>query len=331
MISTVEKRIKGETGNSGRSIADMNEIHTQSNKVMTVREAVEKFVFDGATLGMGGQNVGRMAMSAIHEIVRQGKKDLTIYGCNLSINMDILVGAGLVKRCEAGTGNLEYFGTTFNFRRAIEQGIMEMEDYSHLGMISRLLAAEMGLPFMPTKSMLGTDMLTKQAKSTGKKFELTTDPWNPDDPVLLLPALSPDVALIHAQRADAMGNVVIDGFLALDVELARASKNTIAVCEEIVSEDEIRNNAERTSIPYLYVSAVVEQPFGSHPAGVYRYYDYDAEHVTYYQKCAREGGKALEGYLKHYILDSENFDDYLEKAGGIKKMIALMKSMNRMV
>ena len=176
----------------------MNEIHTEQNKVMTVREAVEKFVFDGATLGMGGQNVGRMAMAAIHEIVRQGKKNLTIYGCNLSINMDILVGAGLVKRCEAGTGNLEYFGTTFCFRRAIEQGIMEMEDYSHLGMISRLLAGEMGLPFMPTRSMLGSDMLTRQCKSTGKKYELLKDPWNPDEPVLLLPALRPDVALIHA-------------------------------------------------------------------------------------------------------------------------------------
>lgn len=303
----------------------------EESKVMTAREAVEKFVFDGATVGLGGQNVGRMAMAAIHEIVRQGKKDLTIYGCNLSINMDILVGAGLVKRCEAGTGNLEYFGTTFNFRRAIEQGIMEMEDYSHLGMISRFLAGEMGLPFMPTKSMLGSDMLTQQAKSTGKKFELIQDPWNPEDPVLLLPALRPDVALIHAQRADATGNVVIDGFLALDVELARASKHTIITCEELVSEERIRSDAERTSIPYLYVSAVVEQPFGSHPAGAYRYYDYDAEHVKQYQKCAREGGKALEGYLKHYILDSENFDEYLEKVGGITKMIALMKSMKRMV
>jgi len=303
----------------------------EESKVMTAREAVEKFVFDGATIGLGGQNVGRMAMAAIHEIVRQGKKNLTIYGCNLSINMDILVGAGLVKRCEAGTGNLEYFGTTFCFRRAIEQGLMEMEDYSHLGMISRFLAGEMGLPFMPTKSMLGSDMLTQQVKSTGKKYELIKDPWNADEPVLLLPALKPDVALIHAQRADAMGNVVIDGFLALDVELARASKHTIITCEEIVPEEKIRSDAERTSIPYLYVSAVVEQPFGSHPAAAYRYYDYDADHVKYYQKCAREGGKALEGYLKHYILDSENFDDYLEKVGGIKKMIALMKSMKRMV
>jgi acyl CoA:acetate/3-ketoacid CoA transferase alpha subunit len=303
----------------------------EENKVMNVREAVEKFVFDGATIGLGGQNVGRLAMAAVHEIVRQGKKNLTIYGCNLSINMDILVGAGLVKRCEAGTGNLEYFGTTFCFRRAIEQGVMEMEDYSHLGMISRFLAGEMGLPFMPTKSMLGSDMLTRQCKSTGKKFELIRDPWNPDEPVLLLPALRPDVALIHAQRADATGNAVIDGFLALDVELARASKHTIVTCEEIISEDRIRSDAERTSIPYLYVSAVVEQPFGSHPAGAYRYYDYDAEHVKYYQKCSREGGNALEGYLKHYIRDSETFDDYLEKAGGIKKMLVLMKSMRRMV
>jgi acyl CoA:acetate/3-ketoacid CoA transferase alpha subunit len=188
---------------------------------------------------------------------------VTIYGCT-SINGH-LVGAGLVKRCEAGTGNLEYFGTTFCFRRAIEQGIMEMEDYSHLGMISRFLAGEMGLPFMPTKSMLGSDMLTQQAKSTGKKFELVRDPWNPDDPVLLLPALRPDVALIHAQRADAMGNVVIDGFLALDVELARASKHTIIICEEPGP----RRSGTTRSGPASpnYVSAVVEQPFAHNPQG----------------------------------------------------------------
>ena len=168
------------------------------SKVMTAREAVERFIFDGAVLGMGGQNVGRCTMAVTHEIVRQGKKDLTLCGCNQSISMDILVGAGLVKRCEAGTGNLERWGTTFSWRRAIQDGKIEMEDYSHLSMVSRFLAGEMGLPFMPIKSLLGSDMLKKQARSTEKKFEIIDNPWNPGEDVVLLPALQPDVALIHA-------------------------------------------------------------------------------------------------------------------------------------
>ena len=298
---------------------------------MTAREAVERFVFNGAVLGMGGQNVGRCTMAVTHEIVRQGKKDLTLCGCNQSISMDILVGAGLVKRCEAGTGNLERWGTTFSWRQAIQEGKLEMEDYSHLSMVSRFLAGEMGLPFMPIKSLLGSDMLKNQARSTEKKFEIIDNPWNPGEDVVLLPALQPDVALIHAQRADPMGNVVIDGFLAHDVEMVRASKHAIICCEEVISTDVIRGDPERTTLPYLYVSAVVEQPFGAYPTATYRYYDYDGDHVAFYQKCAREGGTAYESYLKEYILDCENFDDYLEKVGGLKKMMALKKAMREML
>lgn len=300
-------------------------------KVMTAKEAVEKFVFDGAVVGTGGQNVGRCTMALVHEIVRQEKKDLTLVGCNQSISMDTLVGAGTVKRCEAGTGNLEFFGTTFCWRRAIQDGIIEMEDYSHLSMVSRFLAGEMGLPFMPVKSLLGSDMLKYKAKSTQKKFEIVDNPWNPDENVVLLPALNPDVAIIHAQRADEMGNVVMDGFLAHDVEMVRASTNTIVSCEEIVPTEEIRNDGERTTIPYMYISAVVEQPFGAYPTAAYRYYDYDADHVTYYQKCARAGGQEYQDYLQEYVYDCETFDDFLEKAGGFKKMMALKKAMRKMI
>ena len=300
-------------------------------KVMTAKEAVGRFVFDGAVLGMGGQNVGRCSMTVAHEIIRQGKKNLNICGCNLSISMDLLVGAGLVKRCEAGTGNLEYFGTTFCWRRAIEAGRMEMEDYSHLAMVSRFIAAEMGLPFMPIKSLLGTDILTQSALSTRKKFQIINNPWNSDEKVVLLPALQPDVAIIHAQRADPMGNVIIDGFLAHDVEMVRAAKHTIVCCEELISTDRVRAEGERTTIPYMYVNAVVEQPFGAYPTAAYRYYDYDSEHVAYYQKCAQEGGKSFENYLNTYIHKCENFDEHLEKVGGLKRMMVLKKAMQKML
>jgi acyl CoA:acetate/3-ketoacid CoA transferase alpha subunit len=305
--------------------------NSADNKVMTAREAVERFVFHGAVVGLGGQNVGRCAVAISHEIIRQEKKDLTLCGCNLSISMDLLVGAGLVKRCEAGTGNLERFGTTFCWRRAVEDGSVEMEDYSHLAMVSRFLAGEMGLPFMPTKSLLGSDMLTKKARSTEKKYETIDNPWNRGEKVVLLPALKPDVAIIHAQKADPMGNVIIEGFLAHDVEMVRASKHAIVCCEEIIPTEHIRNDPERTTIPYIYVSAVVKQPFGAHPTAAYRYYDYDSEHLTYYQKCAREGGKAYEAYLRGYVLGCDRFEDYLKKVGGPEKLTNLEKAMQEML
>jgi acyl CoA:acetate/3-ketoacid CoA transferase alpha subunit len=131
-------------------------------------------------------------------------------------------------------------------------------------MVTRFLAGEMGLPFMPIQSLLGSDMLTQKAASTGKKFEIMSSPWNPQEKVVLLPALIPDVSIIHVQKADEMGNLIIEGFLTGEPEMIRASKAVIVTCEEVISTDEIRKYPERTTIPYVYVSAVVPQPWGAH-------------------------------------------------------------------
>ena len=298
---------------------------------MSAQEAVRRFVFDGALVGVGGQTIGRSAMSIYHEIIRQGKKDLFLVGCNLSLCMDMLVGAGLVRRTECGTGNMERFGTTFAWRRAIEQGKLENEDYSHLAMATRFLGGEMGLPFMPTQSLLGSDILNRKHSTTGKKFELIANPWNPEEKVALLPSLNPDVSIIHAQKADSMGNLIIEGFLAHEPEMIRASKRVVVSCEEIVPSEEIRRYPERTTIAYPYVSAVVLQPWGAHPTGTYRYYSHDAEHIREYQKAAREGGAAFQKYLEHYIFSSSCFDEYLEKVGGLKKYNALRQDMMQLV
>jgi len=303
----------------------------RTNKIMTAAEAVSRFVFDGATIGMGGQTIGRCAMSIFHEIVRQRKKDLTLTGCNLSISMDLLVGAGLVRRTECGTGNLERFGTTFCWRRSVEQGQVENEDYSHLAMVTRFLGGEMGLPFMPIQSLLGSDILTQKAASTTKKFEVIANPWNPTEKVVLLPALTPDVSIIHVQKADEMGNLIIEGFLAHEPEMIRASRAVIVSCEEIIPAEEIRKYPERTTIPYVYVSAIVLQPWGAHPTSTYRYYQYDAEHLNEYQRCAREGGSTYQGYLEKYIYSSPSFEDYLEKVGGLRKFNRLRQEMAKLI
>ena len=294
---------------------------------MTAAEAIDRFVPDGATLGIGGQTTGRITMALAHEIIRQGKKDLTLVGCSMSMSMDMLVGAGLVNRTECGTGNLERLGTAFQWRSAIEAGRLEVEDHSHLAMASRFLAGSLGVPFMPTKSLLGTDILNERSTGPDGPFALTHNPWDPDEPVVLLRALTPDVSIVHAQKADAMGNVVIEGFLTHEPEMARASKAVIVSCEEVVSTDVIRDDPERTTIPYLFVDAVVEQPYGAYPTSVFRRYEHDEEHMRHYQSCARTGGEAYEDYLQEFVHGCRDFDEYLDKAAGPARLDELRSAM----
>ncbi len=305
----------------------MDEGQKKQSKLMTAEEAVRKFVSDGALVGMGGQSIGRSAMCIYHEMIRQRKKDLTLVGCNLSIPMDMMVGLGLVRKTECGTGNLERFGTTHSWRKAIEQGKLVNEDYSHLAMVTRFLGGEMGLPFMAIQSLLGSDILAKKSPYTGKKYEIIENPWNPGEKVVLLPSLNPDVSVIHAQKADETGNLIIEGFLAHEPEMIRASRAVIVSCEEVVPSDEIRQYPERTTIPYVYVSAVVHQPWGAHPTSVYRCYTHDGEHMHEYQKAAREGGPAFEAYMEKYLFSCVNFDEYLEKVGGLRKYNLLRQEM----
>ena len=298
---------------------------------MTAQEAVKRFVHDGATVGMGGQSIGRCAMAVTHEIVRQGIKDLTLVGCNLSMSMDILVGAGLAKRTECGTGNLERFGTTFRWRKAIEDRTLEVEDYSHLAMASRFLAGSLGLPFMPSKSMLGTDILNKQIANGSDAFRVIDNPWDLGEPVVLLPACKPDVSIIHAQKADQMGNIIIEGFTTQEPEMVKASSSVIVSCEELISSDEVRRHPDRTTVPYIFVDAVVVQPWGSFPTSTYGHYEHDPEHLRRYQACARPGGEAYEEYLREFIYECENFDEHLDRAISSARREELRASMQKLL
>jgi len=300
-------------------------------KVMSAQEAVEKLVFDGAIIGMGGQNVTRCAVALAHEIIKQGKKDLTLTGCNLSIHMDLMVGAGLVKKCEFGLGGLGRFGATFQFKRAIEEKRMEAEDYDHLTMVCRFLAGEMGIPFIPVRGLMGSDILNYQAASTRKKSKIISNPWNQGEKVLLVPAMEPDVTIVHVQKADEIGNVLIQGIASHEPELIRASKTTIVSCEEIVSTRFFRSNSDYTTVPYHYVDGIVEQRFGAYPTATYGYYSFDADHINYYQQCSRVGGEEYEKYLNRYVYGCETFDDFLEKCGGVKKLNHLQREMLRLM
>lgn len=297
------------------------------SKVMTAKEAVQRFVQRGSIVGIGGQSIGRNSMALAHEIVRQGKQDLTLVGCNLALSMDIMVGAGLVKRTESGSGNLERFGATLMWRRAVEEGSLEVEDYSHLGMASRFLAGALGVPFMPSKSMLGTDILKTRHARGSRPFELIDNPWNLGEPVVLLPACNPDVSIIHAQKADEMGNVIIEGFTTQEPDMVRASKTVIVSCEQVISSDEVRQDPDRTTIPYIFVDAVVEQPWGAYPTSTYKYYEHDGDHLSEYQNLARAGGDQYLTYIQKFIHDSKDFNEYLEKAASSERLKALQRSM----
>lgn len=305
-----------------------------TTKVMTAAEAVARFVRPGATLGMGGQNIGRCPMALTHEIIRQRIGGLTVVGCNLSISMDQLVAAGLVRRCESGSGNLERFGTTFSWRRAIEAGTLEVEDYSHLAMVSRFLAGEMGVPFMPTRSLLGSDLLPAESPGghgPAGKAVVVDNPWRPGERIVLMPALQPDVSIVHVQRADPLGNVIIEGFATHEPEMIRASRAVIVSCEELIPTDEVRAHPERTTVPFLHVDAVVPQRYGAYPTSTYGYYDYDADHVARYQAVAKAGSPAIDEYLDRYIRSVASFDNYLQIAAGADRLAALDRAMMEMV
>jgi glutaconate CoA-transferase subunit A len=304
---------------------------SKHNKVMSAKEAVEKFVFDGALIGMGGQNVSRCAVSIAHEIIRQGKQDLILTGCNLSIHMDLMVGAGLVRKCEFGLAGLGRFGATYQFKRAIEEGRLEAEDFDHLTMVSRFLAGEMGIPFIPVRGLMGSDILKYQAASTGKKFEVIDNPWDRGERVVLVPAMQPDVTIVHVQKADEIGNIMIQGIASHEPELIRASKATIVSCEEIVSTNFFRGNPDSTTVPYHHVDAVIEQPFGAYPTSTYGYYSFDADHINYYQECARAGDEEYKKYMDEYVYGCETFGDFLEKSASKKKRNQLRREMRELM
>jgi len=306
-----------------------------SNKIidkrMSAKEAVEKFVSDGDTIGIGGQSIGRVSTFLAHEIIRQNKTNLTLVGCNLSLSMDLLVGAKLVKRTECGSGSFERFGTAFQWRNAIQNNLIEVQDYSHLAMASRFLAGSLGIPFMPSKSMLGTDLLKSQNCNDKKHFEIIDNPWKKNDPVVLLPALQPDVSIIHAQMADKSGNIIIEGFTTHEPEMIKASKKVIVSCEKLIDSEFIKSNPEKTTIPYIFVDAVIEQPWGGYPTSVYNYYEHDSDHIIEYQQKAKAGGKEYSDYLNKYIYDCKSFEEYIEKASGPTKQKYLKDSMQKLL
>ena len=276
------------------------------DKRMSEAEAVSRFIHDGDYIGTELYGTVRCPQSLVNEIVRQGKKDLRVAGQGV-YELDMLLAAGLVKALDHTYIGLEVYGISNCLRREVESGRVTCVEWSNAGIAWRFKAAAMGVPFIPVRSMLGTDTLKYSAA------KVVEDPFTGDS-IALLPALILDVGLIHVHRADKYGNAQIDGISGFAFEMARASKRLIISAEEIVDTEVIRAQPDRTIIPYYLVDAVVHAPFGSHPGEMCYFYERDEPQIKAWVEASKtpEGAQA---YLEKYIYGVRNHQEYLQLIG----------------
>jgi len=277
------------------------------DKLMSEQEAVERFVYDGCYIGTELYGTVRCPMSVCREVIRQGRKDLRVCGQGVT-ELDLWLGAGIIKKLDITYIGLEVYGTSNALRREVESGRVEsVTEWSNASITWRMKAAAMGIPFVPVRSQLGTDTLRYSAAKVVK------DPFT-GIKVCLLPALVLDVALIHVHRADRYGNAQIEGISGFALEMSRACKRLILSAEEIVPTDEIRKYPDRTAIPYYLVDAVVHAPFGSHPGEMAYLYGRDEPALREWVESFRTE-EDTRAYLDKYVHNVKNHQEYLDLIG----------------
>ena len=288
---------------------EWNRTKTKSlvDKRMTEAEAVSRFVKGGDYIGTELYGTVRCPMSLVYEIVRQGIGELRIAGQGV-LELDMLLAAGLVKGLDITYVGLELYGVSNCLRREVESGrIEQIVDWSNAAIAWRFKAAAMGVPFIPVRSMLGTDTLKYSAA------KVVECPFT-EEPVCLLPALILDVGLIHVHKADCYGNAMINGISGFSAEMARASKRLIISAEQIVDTEFFRKEPERNIIPYYLVDAVVEAPFGSHPGEMCYQYRRDEEQIREWVQASKDQ-RATKEYLDKYSYSVPDHAHYLELIG----------------
>jgi 3-oxoacid CoA-transferase subunit A/glutaconate CoA-transferase subunit A len=277
------------------------------DKRMSEQEAIRQFVFDGCYIGTELYGTVRCPMSLTREVVRQGLKDLRVCGQGV-LELDLWLAAGQVKKLDITYIGLEVYGTSAALRRAVESGQVEScVEWSNGAITWRMKATAMGVPFLPTRSMLGTDTLGYSAA------KVVTDPFT-STPVALVPALVLDVALIHVHRADKFGNCQVEGISGFATEMSRACKRLIISAEEIIPTDEIRKYPDQTIIPYYLVDSVVHAPYASHPGEMAYLYGRDEPGIKEWVEMSKTPESTKE-YLDKYIYDLKNHDEYLKLIG----------------
>ena len=284
------------------------------NKVMNAFQAVSQFVKDGDVLYIGGF-AANISYALLHEIIRQNKKGLTIVTASFNEHADQLIGAGCISRLVTSYCWMEVYGQCHSFRRAIEKGIphpIEIEDYTNFSMTMRLWAGAVGVPFVPVNSIKGSDIPRYSSWMGENKVKIIKDPFGSEIPYALVPALKPDVAIVHGHRADVRGNVQLWGQLGDIPWGANASRTVIASVEEVVDSEVIKHDPNRTYVPEFRVSAIVPEPWGSHPKPVQGYYDVDKQFIFDYINASKTID-GWQGYMDKWVYGVKDRTEYIEK------------------
>jgi glutaconate CoA-transferase subunit A len=282
------------------------------SKVATMRSAVADLVRDGDTVAIEGFT-HLICFAAGHEIIRQRRRDLTLARMTPDVIYDQMIGAGVASKLIFSWLGNPGVGSLHAVRRRIEHADpapLEIEEYSHFGMVCRYMAGAANLPFFPLRSYYESDI-----PKVNPKILPMTSPYEDATDVFVVPPLRPDVTIVHAQRADDDGNTQIWGLLGCQKEAAFAAERVIVVVEEVVDGDTIRRDPNRTVIPGVVVDAVVEQPFACHPSFAQGYYDRDNAFYIAWDKIARDP-ESLEAWLNEWVYDLATHDEYVEKMGG---------------
>ncbi|MEJ2095904.1 MAG: CoA-transferase [Deltaproteobacteria bacterium] len=299
-----------------------------NEKVMMLEEAIRRFVKDGCHLSIGGFTINRNPMAAVYEIIRHKIRHLHVYAHSNGQGVDELIGGGCVDRLEiAYCGSGIFAPTCVRFSRAVTEGNILVEDYSNYQMTLRFAAGAMGVPFLPTRSSLATDIIAKWGFSEeqrkeddrlpNKKMCVVKNPfdrWADCDRVVLVPAINPDVTIIHVQTADVLGTSRISGLTFADVEQAKSAKYLIITCERLVAADALKDNPDHNHIPFFNVDAVVHVPYGAYPTACYKHYDYDPVYLKNYKNVSKDDELYRE-YLEEYVYGVKDQAAFLSKIG----------------
>jgi glutaconate CoA-transferase, subunit A len=281
-----------------------------------MREAIAAHVRDGDIVVIEGFT-HLICFAAGHEIIRQRRRDLTLCRLTPDLIYDQMIAAGCARKLVFSWAGNPGAGSLHAFRRAAEgKGPpLELEEYSHFGMVARLSAGAARLPFWTLRNYMGTDL-----PRVNPLIRTVSCPYT-GEVLATVPALNPDVTIVHAQRADTQGNAQIWGLLGVQKEAAFASARVIVVVEEIVDESVIRGDPNRTVIPGLIVDAVVVEPWGAHPSYAQGYYDRDNEFYVEWEKISRDH-EALARYLEEFVYGVANRAEYVDKLGGLERLTA---------
>jgi glutaconate CoA-transferase subunit A len=276
-----------------------------------MREAVARFVPDGASICLNTAIEALIPFAAGHELIRQGRRNLTLIGPISDMLFDQLIGAGCVSRIVgAWVGNVSA-GLGHNYRRAVEKHVpapIEVQDHSNLTIAFALEAGALGIPYLPTRSLLGSDLLR-----SNPTFKQSTDPWS-GTPLVLVPAVVPDVAILHVQRADDDGRAHVWGTLGVTREAARAARRVILVAEEIWPRERILSDPGLVLTPEIKVAAVVHEPFGAFPSPVQGYYRRCHEFFHRFHEESRtvEGNR---DWLERWVFGVDDWKGFLDRVG----------------